>query len=74
MLDFFFNALRFHGGRAGGEEARECVAESRWIHPCMLTKSFFDGPKSVCHVGLIVLHHPPVGGGLLDLRIAITRR
>ena len=27
IIDFFFNAIRFRGGRAGGEEARECVAE-----------------------------------------------
>ena len=52
----FFTAICFHGGRAGGEEATECIAESRRQHPCMLSKSVFDGPESGRqHVRLVVV-------------------
>ena len=67
IYERFLNAICFHGGRAGGEEATECIAESLWQLTCMLSKSVFNGPERGRHVRLVVLHHPPISGRLPDL-------
>lgn len=67
IYERFLNAICFHGGRAGGEEATECIAESLRQLTCMLSKSVFDGPERGRHVRLVVLHHPPISGRLPDL-------